>query len=32
VPLVLIVLVGLTVHCLLRLRSDAVPRTTEVTE
>jgi hypothetical protein len=32
VPLVFVVLAGATVHCLLRLRREAVPRTNEVTE
>jgi hypothetical protein len=32
VPLVFVVLVGVTVHCLLGLRREAVPRTNEVTE
>ena len=31
-PLVFVVLVGVTVHCLLRLRRDAVPRATAVTD
>ena len=32
VPLVFVVLVGMTVHCLLRLRRAAVPHANEVTE
>jgi hypothetical protein len=32
VPLVFVVLAGATVHCLLQLRREAVPRTSQVTE
>lgn len=32
VPLVLVVLVGITVHCLLRLRRATIPHANEVTE